>query len=100
MCPFLASMASNHIDMFYVYIIQSLIDRSFYIGFSNNPFRRIMQHNHANTGYTATKKPWVIIYCEKHASKTNAIKREKQLKNCKNTKVYKKLAQQYANRNA
>ncbi len=65
---------------FAVYIIQSQKDGSFYIGYSQDPARRLVKHNSANTGYSARKKPWKLVYTEFFETKTEAIKREKFLK--------------------
>ena len=73
--------------MFYTYILQSTIDSSFYIGYSQNPQERLLKHNSSNKGYTATRKPWVLVHIEQFSSKTQAIKREKELKRMK-SKVY------------
>ena len=51
--------------MFYVYILQSQKDSSYYIGYSSNPTLRLEKHNRAKTGYTARKQPWTLLYTEK-----------------------------------
>ena len=67
-----------------VYIIQSLLDNSYYIGYTRNLEKRIFQHNHDKTGYTSRKAPWNLVYSESFETKTLAIKREHFLKNQKN----------------
>jgi putative endonuclease len=42
---------------FYVYIIQSKKDNSFYKGFSENPYQRLDQHNNGESHYTSSKIP-------------------------------------------
>ena len=76
---------------FAVYIIQSEKDGSFYIGYSQDPARRLEKHNSANTGYSARKKPWKLVYTEFFETKTEAIKREKFLKKQKNREFYLNL---------
>ena len=76
---------------FYVYIVQSEKDKSFYIGYSQKPESRLIKHNSSNKGYTATKKPWEIVYTENFESKTLAIKREKFIKRQKSTAFIIKL---------
>ena len=66
--------------MFYIYILQSLKDNSYYIGYSQNPESRLIKHNTANKGYTSTRKPWKLVYTEQFETKTLAIKREKFIK--------------------
>jgi putative endonuclease len=43
--------------MYFVYIIQSDLDHSFYIGFSENVENRLREHNLGSTNYTAKKRP-------------------------------------------
>jgi putative endonuclease len=66
--------------MFYVYIIQSQFDKSYYKGFSTNPLHRLQQHNNKESAYTSTKTPWLLVHIEIFVSKTDALKREKVLK--------------------
>lgn len=65
---------------FYVYIIQSEQDSSYYKGFSENCEERLKQHNEGLSLYTSRKAPWKLVYIEEHQSKTSALKREKNLK--------------------
>ena len=77
-----------------VYIIQSEVDGSFYIGYSKDPEKRLLKHNSAKTGFTARKKPWKLVYTESFNTKAEAIKREKFLKRQKNREFYQKLIDQ------
>ncbi|MBX2888726.1 MAG: GIY-YIG nuclease family protein [Ferruginibacter sp.] len=65
---------------FYVYIIQSQKDKSFYKGFSENPLARLQQHNNGEAHYTSFKRPWKLVYVEEMKSKRLALIREKNLK--------------------
>jgi putative endonuclease len=76
---------------YFVYILQSQKDFTYYIGYSKDPAIRIIKHNNSKIGYTATKKPWVLVYTEEYNTKSDAIKREKFLKQQKNTTFYKQL---------
>ena len=77
--------------MYYVYIIQSQLDNSFYIGFSENIDARIMEHNVGRTNYTSKKRPWHLVYVEEFENKTDALKRELFLKHQKNKEFYQRL---------
>jgi predicted GIY-YIG superfamily endonuclease len=46
---------------FYVYILQSLYDSSYYIGYSKNLDSRLEKHNTANTGYSPRTSPVLFI---------------------------------------
>ena len=66
--------------MYYVYIIQSKFDKSFYIGATNDLKRRIGEHNSGKSRFTSSKKPWSLVYLEGFVSKADALAREKKLK--------------------
>lgn len=65
---------------FYVYIIQSKKDNSYYKGSTQNYFQRTEQHNQGLSLYTSRKMPWVLVYLEIFESKKESIIREKVLK--------------------
>lgn len=67
--------------MFTVYVLYSKQFDKIYIGFTSDLDARITAHNHpANKGWTKKYMPWVIVYTEEFEEKTDAIKREKELK--------------------
>ena len=65
---------------FYVYIIQSLQDNSFYKGYTLEPLKRLDQHNNYESLYTSNKTPWKLVYIEVFDNKSDALKRELALK--------------------
>jgi len=65
---------------YFVYILQSGKDGSFYIGSSNDPIQRLEKHNAPHKGYTSKKQPWKIVYTEKFEDKRSALRRERFLK--------------------
>lgn len=72
---------------FYVYIIQSEQDLSYYKGFSENCEERLKQHNNGLSVYTSRKMPWKLVYFEEHESKSSALKREKNLKKATHERI-------------
>ena len=68
--------------MYYVYAIYNSYANKTYVGQTSDLFRRLELHNsHAFKSYTARfPGEWVLIYRESVASRTEALKREKQLK--------------------
>jgi putative endonuclease len=67
--------------MFFVYALYSPIFGKIYIGFSSDPEKRLLQHNGINNdGWSRKFQPWILVYTEDCSSKTNALRREKQLK--------------------
>ena len=77
--------------MYYVYIIQSKKDSSFYIGFTGDLKKRINDHNLGSSRYTRAKIPWELVYIESFKLKSEAIKRERFLKKQKNKDFYLRL---------
>ncbi len=78
---------------YYCYIIYSTKLDKYYIGSTNNVEGRLRRHNSSNTGFTSTGKPWVIKYWEKFDNKTDAVKREFQLKSWKSRIKLEELIQ-------
>ena len=74
--------------MYYVYIIESLIDGDFYKGSTINYQKRVEQHNNGESSFTRSKLPWKLIFVEGFETKKEALLREMQLKKC--NKVYLK----------
>ncbi len=70
--------------MYSVYIIYSHKIDKYYIGFSANIKDRICKHNRLSKGFTATGRPWILVYSEAFDNKKDAMKREAQLKKWKN----------------
>ena len=75
-----------------VYLIQSNVDRSFYVGISENPIKRLKEHNSGKLKITAKKRPYTLVYTKVHEDYKSARRHEVWLK--KKGRDYKvKLAQ-------
>ncbi|WP_407944218.1 GIY-YIG nuclease family protein [Marinifilum fragile] len=77
--------------MYYVYILQSQQDQSYYIGYTSNIEIRLTYHNQGRSRYTRKKIPWLLMYSEKYNSKREALIREKFLKNQKSRVLIEEL---------
>ncbi len=66
--------------MYYVYTLRSIASGNLYIGVSDDPHRRLSEHNSGKTRSTKPHIPYILIYVEKHVSKEEALKRERQIK--------------------
>ncbi|WP_297703080.1 GIY-YIG nuclease family protein [uncultured Eudoraea sp.] len=83
-------------SMFFVYMIESAVDNSFYIGQTKDLIKRVQYHNEGLSKYTSKKIPWKLVYTEEFNTRTEAIKRERFLKNQKNRTFYKRLIQNWS----
>ena len=72
-------------QMCFVYILQSEVDNSFYVGFTQDPLKRLEFHNdpEVNKGVTRHKIPWKYFHKIKTRNKSSAIKIEKHIKRMK-----------------
>jgi putative endonuclease len=75
----------------YTYILYSRgIDR-YYIGVTDDLKWRLERHNMGWGRYTQSGLPWKIVYYESYKSKTEALKREKEIKGKKSRKYIESL---------
>lgn len=83
--------------MWFVYILQCS-DGSFYTGSSNSVEKRFKDHKNGKGGrYTRAHKPIKLIYKETLATKSEALKREFQIKGWKRDKKIKYIISNYRN---
>ena len=77
--------------MWFVYILYSdKIDR-YYVGVTDNLEWRLERHNDGWGKFTKRGVPWKIVYHESYTSKSDALKREKQIKNKKSRSYIRSL---------
>ena len=67
--------------MFYVYVLHSVEDRGFYIGFSTDLRRRMSEHKKDASFATKYRGPLTLIYYEADIDRQDAEGRERYLKN-------------------
>ena len=81
------------VEMYYVYVIQSLKDKTRYIGFTSDLEKRLKDHNQGKTRSIKHKIPFELIYREEFENKTEAFKREIRLKknSWEREKLYEKI---------
>ena len=66
--------------MFYVYVLRSLKNGRFYIGYTNDLERRLNEHNNGESRYTRLTRPFELVYTEEFADRIFATRRERNLK--------------------
>jgi putative endonuclease len=69
--------------MFYVYLLKSKQDNKLYVGYTQDLRRRVAEHNDGLSRSTANRGPFELIYYEAFRGKSDAIKREKSIKQFK-----------------
>ncbi len=77
--------------MFFVYIMESKMDHSLYIGSTGDLKDRMERHNRGASTYTKNRRPWVLKYTEEYKTKKEALKREEYLKSLKSKKALEHL---------
>lgn len=77
--------------MYFVYILKSNSRENFYIGSTSDILKRLEQHNTARSGYTSAGQPWELVYSEQFFTKSEAIRREKEIKRMKSARYIESL---------
>jgi putative endonuclease len=75
----------------FVYIIKSLKDSRFYIGETADVERRLFEHNEGWVKSTRNRRPFLMVHSEVFVSRSEALKREKQIKAYKGGEAFKRL---------
>lgn len=76
---------------YYVYILYSQSKDKYYTGYSANPEERVVEHNLGATPSTRPGRPWILAYTEELDNKSEAIRREREIKGMKSRKFIKTL---------
>ena len=65
---------------YWVYILKSKYDGSYYIGQTKDLEDRLDRHNSGGVKYTKAKRPWVIVYTKGFPTRSEAVRFESSLK--------------------
>jgi len=77
---------------FKLYIIYSSLKDRYYIGHTGEELaERLRKHNSNHRGFTGRIGDWTIVYSEDYDSKSDAYKRELEIKSWKSRKRIEKL---------
>jgi putative endonuclease len=74
--------------MFWVYVLENPFGK-FYIGQTSDLVERLKDHNRTDCfeGHFARKNgPWSLVWYEQHASRSSAVRRERQIKRMKSAR--------------
>ncbi len=80
---------------YYVYILQSQKDKSFYIGYTVDLIKRFNQHNNGESQATKPFRPYKLIFYEAFIDRIDAKHREVYLKSGWGFRSIKKMLKNY-----
>ncbi|EKE14850.1 MAG: hypothetical protein ACD_12C00266G0002 [uncultured bacterium] len=66
--------------LYCVYVLFSLKDKLFYIGYTTNLHERLTSHIHGSSKATEPRRPFTLLFCEYYLSIHDATRREKYFK--------------------
>jgi putative endonuclease len=76
---------------YFVYILRSKKDGSFYVGQTNNLADRLLRHNSGYNRFTRPRTPYELVYKEEFNSRSDAVRREMKIKSYKGGQLFKNL---------
>lgn len=82
---------TSDVSRYYVYILYSLQDLGFYIGFTNNLKRRLIEHSRGQVIATKKRIPVKLVHHEYFINRNDAEAREKFLKSGYGRKQFKEI---------
>ena len=65
---------------FATYVLESESTGRLYIGHSNEPLRRVSEHNAGHTTSTRGRGPWALIFTREFETRAEAARLERELK--------------------
>ena len=77
--------------MYYVYILQSEKNGSFYTGFTKDVYKRLVQHNEGKVKSTKFVRPFIVVYSKAYQNATEARRQEYYIKYQKSRKFIEQL---------
>ncbi|MBC8527397.1 MAG: GIY-YIG nuclease family protein [Candidatus Cloacimonetes bacterium] len=66
--------------MYYVYVLRSVKDKQFYVGYTNDLKKRLADHKNGKVSSTKNRRPLELVYYEGCLKQQDATDREKYLK--------------------
>ncbi|MFQ5776613.1 MAG: GIY-YIG nuclease family protein [Terriglobia bacterium] len=77
--------------MFTVYILQSERTGRYYVGQTSNLPKRLHYHQCGLTRSGRNRGPWRVVYQEEFSTRSEAVRRERQIKKWKSRRYLEKL---------
>ena len=82
-------------QFYFTYVLLSLKDFKFYIGYTNDIERRFLEHENGMNVSTAKRRPLVLIYYEAFLVKEDAMRREAYFKTTKGKVTLRQMLRGY-----
>ena len=89
-----AGIPSGSTLKYFVYILYSSSRNSYYIGHTENIHHRLEYHNNGYNKSTKSGIPWILVHEEKFNTRSDAMKREMEIKSKKSKKYIEWLINQ------
>jgi putative endonuclease len=80
---------------FYVYVLKSLKDSQFYVGYTKDIKRRFEDHNNGRVNSTRNRVPFILVYWEGCLDREDATRRENYLKTAWGKRYIKSRIRKY-----
>ena len=77
--------------LYWTYILRSQSSGKYYIGQTDSPDRRLDYHNRGLCRATRGRGPWELAYSEQLATRSEACRREREIKSWKSRPAIEKL---------
>ncbi len=81
----------NPLAVYFMYILQSEATGRFYVGHCQDLAVRLGEHNRGQSKSTRSGKPWKLVYFEGFETKSEAVRREMQVKSWKSAEAIRNL---------
>jgi putative endonuclease len=75
----------------FVHIIQSDLDGSYYVGSTHDIQWRLWRHNDGWSPSTKSKRPWRVVYTEEYPTRHETLVREMAIKRMKSRRYIERL---------
>ena len=82
--------------MYYVYVLRIKKSGRYYIGQTQNLFKRLEKHSRGKTKSMKNRGSFDVVYVEKYSSRADAMRREKEIKRYKGGEAFKRLLSGFA----
>ena len=76
---------------YHLYILQSETTSRYYVGQSLDVQARVAYHNANYSLSLKNRGPWKLVYTEQYATRSEAVRRERQIKSWKDRRMIAKL---------